>query len=86
MYHPQKLLIKTAQVKGSDLKIGDILRVWWNDPEEMEIECGDRIKELSPMKTFLNCFAEGVQLASFEYLHSGMTIDNAGYYTIFLEG
>lgn len=64
------------RVKGSALKVGDALSVWWSPKTDI-------ITELVPYEGALkHLFPEGAQLASFAILKTGMTIDNSDYYEI----
>lgn len=65
-----------TQVKGSELRIGDVIDVWWSPNR-------DTIIDLKPYKGRLAyCFPEGAQLAEFLINKGGMTIDNSDYYKL----
>lgn len=64
------------QVCGKDLKVGDVVEVWWN-PQR------DTIVTLQPYTgPIAHIFKAGAQLATFALLKSGMTIDNGEIYTV----
>lgn len=56
-------------VRGSDLRVGDVIAVWWNGGN-------DTITSIRPTKTMLtDVFPEGIKVATFVFNRSGMTID-----------
>lgn len=66
----------TTQIKGSELRVGDVIDVWWQPNK-------DTITGLRPYKGRLeSIFPEGAQLAEFLINKSGMTIDNSDYYDL----
>lgn len=66
----------TRRVFGRDLKVGDVIEVWWKPGL-------DRITRLRPYEGPLtNLFPHGAQIASFALLRVGMTIDNGDWYRI----
>lgn len=75
--------MQTINVKGSDLKIGDELHVWWNLTDRGSRPNRDVITKLVPYNGLLNyVFKDGAQLASFTYNRTGMTIENGNIYTV----
>jgi hypothetical protein len=65
-----------ATIKGSDLKVGDVMKVWWQTHR-------DTITELRPYRGPLqSLWPEGAQIAIFAYLTTGMTIDNSDDYEV----
>lgn len=63
----------TERVKGSDLKPGDAVEVWWQPNR-------DQIVSLEPYRGPLAyLFGEGAQIAAFA-VGPAMTIDNADNY------
>lgn len=74
--------MKTLRVKGSELRVGDVLHVWWNRKEMASPNC-DPIIGLRPYKGPLeNLWPEGAQIASFTHNKVGMTIENNNYYEV----
>lgn len=70
------VLEKPAVVKGSDLKVGDMIEVWWHPNRDI-------ITKLEPYKGPLaQMFPNGAQLAEFFSLRVGMTVDNSDYYFV----
>ena len=64
---------ETRRVKGSELKVGDSIKVWWKPKV-------DTITALHPYTGPLtHLFPEGAQIAEFAILRGGMTIDNSDY-------
>ena len=64
------------KVLGGDLKVGDIIKVWWSPNE-------DQISKLEPYTGSLAyLFPKGAQIATFTHIPTGcrrplgMTIDN----------
>lgn len=56
-------------VRGSDLRVGDVVAVWWNGGK-------DTIVSIKPVNTTLvEDFPEGIKAATFVYNRTGMTID-----------
>ena len=61
-------------VRGGDLRVGDVIEVWWQPRR-------DTIIELRPYRGPLaNLFPAGAQIAIFAQLRNGMTIDNSDIY------
>ncbi len=58
-------------VAGSDLKVGDVIEVWWRPGRDTIVSLRPYD---GPLKTL---FPLGAQLADFAALAAGMTIDNA---------
>jgi hypothetical protein len=64
------------QVFGKDLRIGDVVEVWWGSKR-------DTITALVPYCGPLqHIWPAGAQLASFAILRTGMTIDNSDRYAV----
>ena len=63
-------------VKGSALKVGDVIEVWWAPKR-------DTILTLKPYNGNLkDLWPEGAQLAYFAQCTGGMTIENHATYTV----
>lgn len=69
-------------VYGSELKVGDTIKVWWNRSGDNT----DTITNLREYKGRLSpLFPKGARLASFLLFNTGMTIDHAEDYERFRE-
>lgn len=63
-------------ITGVDLRVGDTIEVWWNPKR-------DTITSLRPYNGPLaHLFKDGVSLAEFAILKSGMTIDHGETFTL----
>lgn len=74
----------TVQTKGSDLKVGQTIKVWWSSSQRRagKPPNEDTITELTPYKGPLSyLFPQGAQIAVFAHC-PGMTIDNSDYYEV----
>lgn len=75
--------MKTINVKGNELQVGDVLHVWWNLESRGAIPNRDVITKLEPYNGSLkHIFKDGAQIASFVYNKTGMTIENNIMYTV----
>lgn len=64
----------STRVFGRELKVGDVIEVWWQPGK-------DQIASLEPYRGPLTCFEpEGAQIAGFVLSNVGMTIENGGLY------
>lgn len=64
------------KVKGSQLKVGQCIEVWWAGHRDI-------ITALRPYKGSLaHLFGDGAQIAEFSICKAGMTIDNSDYYNV----
>ncbi len=69
------------KVKGSALKPGQTIAVWWSKPKQTPNQ--DIITSLVPYTGRLaRLFPEGAQLAGFLLNRVGMTIDNREIYEV----
>jgi hypothetical protein len=75
--------METLRVRGSELKVGDHIHVWWNLIDRGAKENRDIIQELKPYNGLLkHLWKGGAQLASFQFNRTGMTIDNNDFYMV----
>ena len=65
----------TEKVKGSDLRIGDTIKVWWKPNRDTIIQFDEHS---NPNGIFKN----GARVAQFAILKPGMTIDNDAYFDV----
>jgi hypothetical protein len=81
----RQLTTETKRVFGNELKVGDTIKVWWSSAQNMRggKPNEDVITGLRPYTGRIgHLFPKGAQIASFMYLHVGMTIDNGDLYTV----
>lgn len=75
--------MELQRVKGSDLKVGDTLVVWWSLVDRGAKRNRDIIRKLTPYTGPLrHLFSDGAQLSDFQFSRAGMTIENGRYYEI----
>lgn len=66
--------MKTETVRGSELRVGNTIEVWWAPRR-------DTIVEFRPYRGPLeHLFPAGARIAIFALLKTGMTIDNGDVY------
>lgn len=71
----------TKHVRGSQLKVGDTIEVWWSIPPHTPNQ--DTITKLVPYKGPLaHLWKKGARLADFSRSKVGMTIDNNEDYKV----
>lgn len=65
---------RSTRVFGRDLKVGDVIEVWWKPQRDVIIG-------LRPYEgPHGDLFPEGAQIALFALLKCGMTIDNGDWF------
>lgn len=70
-------------MRGSELRVGDTIEVWWTITKRGQPPNKDTITGLRPYEGPLkHLFPEGAQLADFMYLRCGMTIENHHDYVV----
>lgn len=63
--------------RGSELKVGDVIEVWWKPGR-------DTVLSLEPYTgPLVHIFPDGAQIASLAMLVCGMTIDNNDIFKVF---
>jgi hypothetical protein len=73
---------KTIRIKGSELRSGDILHVWWSNAHQKEPNRAIITRIESYKGDLKHLFTEGASIAYFVCLRTGMTIDHSDYYDV----
>lgn len=76
--------METLQVLGKDIQVGDVLHTWWDNTTRGGDGCRDPIQRISVPYSgpLAYCWKHGAYFAYFMFNRTGMTIDNASYYTV----
>lgn len=72
--------MKTRTVRGSELRVGDTIEVWWAPRRDTIVGLG---RYAGPLEYL---FPAGAQIATFALLSTGMTIDNDDVYELVARG
>jgi hypothetical protein len=79
----------TKRVLGKNLKVGDTIKVGWNEnlyypSKPQNQDTIEKIEEFTgSSKNFVNkTWSKGARIARFKYLRCGMTIPNNSFYEV----